>query len=143
MEEPEPEPELDPDPEPESDSEPESEPEPNEDAAATVLQAVVRSTLAQYDVSAYRNAREAIRRQNEILYIARNTPLPDELPEMRTACRELTVPPFVNADPPLLQGGFGDRFDTVCGYTQVAKKANGSVMPDPECPKSKVWCVDP
>jgi hypothetical protein len=56
-------------------------------------------------------------------------------------CRHLKVPPFVNAKPPLFQGGSGDRFDTVCGYTQAEIQTADGWIKKSACPNSKVFIV--
>jgi hypothetical protein len=67
----------------------------------------------------------------------------DESAAVKKAAKSLKVPPFVDAEPPLYQGGDGpEKYDTVSGFTQTGKKKpDGSWKKNSTCPKSKVWIV--
>ena len=64
--------------------------------------------------------------------------------EMRQACQALRSPPFVNAPPPLRQGGDHSegKYDTVKGFTQVDMRLpDGTWIKNPKCPRSRCWIV--
>ena len=55
--------------------------------------------------------------------------------------KAIVVPPFLNSEPPLYEGGEGGKFNTVAGYTQTDKRVDGRWCKNPACPRSKVWIV--